>query len=172
MWSARQGSAGSGGPAPYLLGGLRALRVVLTLSVVANLILALVSVAILPERVAIRFAWGGATDGWASRLASALLTVGLGTLLFLSAWLSPSLLSRTPINGVKLPNLPYSRSPERREVTIVRFNARRWAFGTALFLVLLAVELLTLATNHTYPVRLDQLRFLVGLALFLAYTLD
>lgn len=147
------------------------MRVALTLSFIANLILALVAVAILPERVAIHFAWGGAADGWASRFDSILLTVALDTLLFLTFWLSPARLRRTPATWVNLPNRAYWLSPERREATIARFSERLWAFGTALFLFLLAVGLLTLEANRSDPVRLDQPLFLGALGLFLAYTL-
>ncbi len=147
------------------------MRVALTLSFTANLTLALVSAIVLPERVAIHFAWGGTADGWASRLDSILLTLGLYTLLFLTFWLSPALLRRTPVKWVNLPNRAYWLSPERREVTIARFSQRLWAFGTALFLFLLAAGLLTLEANRSDPVRLDQPLFLVALALFLAYTL-
>ena len=147
------------------------MRVALTLSFTANLMLTLVSALVLPERVAIHFAWGGAADGWASRLESTLLTVGLDTLLFLSFWFSPALLRWTPTKWVNLPNRAYWLSPERREATIARFSRRLWAFGTALFLFLLAVGLLTLKANRADPVRLDQPLFLVALTLLLAYTL-
>jgi hypothetical protein len=147
------------------------MRVALTLSFIANLILALVSVAALPERVAIHFPWGGAADGWASRLDSILLTVTLDALLFLTLWLSPALLRRTPATWVNLPNRAYWLSPERREATIARFSERLWAFGTALFLFLLAVGLLTLEANRSDPVRLDEPLLLVALGGFLAYTL-
>ena len=147
------------------------MRIALILSFMANLFLALVSASLLPERVAIHFAWGGAANGWASRLDSVLLTLGLDTLLFLTFWLSPAWLRRTPINWVNLPNRAYWLSPERREATIARFSERLWAFGTALFLFLLAVGLLTLEANRSDPVRLDEPLFLVALAFFLAYTL-
>lgn len=139
------------------------MRVALILSFTANLILAFVSGLVLPERVAIHFAWGGAADGWASRFDSILLTLALDTLLFLTFWLSPVLLRRTPANWVNLPNRTYWLSPERREGTIIRVSERLWGFGTALFLFFLAVGLLTLAANRSDPVRLDQPPFLVAL---------
>lgn len=147
------------------------MRVALTLSFTANLVLAFVSILILPEQVAIHFAWGGAADGWSPRLDSVLLTLGLDTLLFLTFWLSPALLRRAPANWVNLPNRTYWLSPERREATIARFSERLWTFGTTLFLFLLAVGLLTLKANRSDPIRLDQPLFLGALGLFLAYTL-
>lgn len=147
------------------------MRMTLILTFLANIALALASLAWLPDKVAIHFAWSGNADGWAARLDSVLLTLGLDTLLFLTFWLSPALLRRTPLKWVNLPNRAYWLSPERREATIARVSARLWAFGTVLFLFLLAVGLLTLAANRADPVRLDQPLFLVALALFLAYTL-
>ncbi len=147
------------------------MRVALTLSFTAHLMLTLVSALLLPERVAIHFAWSGAADGWASRLDSILLTLGLDTLLFLTFWLSPALLRRTPVKWVNLPNRAYWLSPERREATIARFSQRLWAFGTALFLFLLAAGLLTLEANRSDPVRLDQPLFFVATGIFLVYTL-
>lgn len=147
------------------------MRRVFLLAYLANLILALVSYVLLPERVAIHFAWGGAADGWASRLASTLLIVSLDTLLFLVFWLSPSALRHLPPNWINLPNRAYWLSPARRESTITRMSQRLWAFGTALFLFLLAVGLLTLEANFADPVRLDERLFLIVLSLFLLYTL-
>ncbi|MBK1702405.1 DUF1648 domain-containing protein [Thiococcus pfennigii] len=147
------------------------MRVAFVLSFLANLALALISFAILPERVAIHFAWGGAADGWASRLDATRLTLALDTLLFLTFWFAPALLRRTPARWVNLPNRTYWLSPERREATIARLGQRLWTFGTALFLFLLAAGLLTLEANRADPVRLDEPLFLAALAAFLAYTL-
>lgn len=87
------------------------MRIALTLSFGANLVLGLISVAILPERMAIHFAWGGAADGWASRLDSTLLTFALKTLLFSTFWLVPALLRWTPAKWVNLPNRAYMTEP-------------------------------------------------------------
>lgn len=45
-----------------------------------------------------------------------------------------------------------------------------WQFGTALFLFMLFAGLLTLRANLSDPVRLDERLFLIGLGIFLAYT--
>lgn len=50
-------------------------------------------------------------------------------------------------------------------------SQRLWAFGTALFLFLLAVGPLTLKANLADPVRLDERLFLIALSVFLLYTL-
>ena len=80
-------------------------------------------------------------------------------------------LRRLPPNWINLPHRAYWLSPARRESTITRMSRRLWAFGTALFLFLLAVGLLTLKANLGDPVRLDEPVFLVALSLFLLYTL-
>ena len=48
----------------------------------ANVTLSLVSLAILPDRVAIHFGSGGAPNGWASNLTHTLLMLGVDTLVF------------------------------------------------------------------------------------------
>ncbi|NVZ08271.1 DUF1648 domain-containing protein [Allochromatium humboldtianum] len=58
------------------------MRLALYLSVFANLILALESWNLLPERVAIHFGAGGVPDGWGSSLTATGLSVGLSLLLF------------------------------------------------------------------------------------------
>ena len=147
------------------------MRRLFILAYLANLLLALVSYVLLPEQVAIHFAWGGAADGWAPRLANMLLMVGMDTLLFLSFWLSPAALRHLPPNWINLPHRDYWLRPARRESTITRMSHRLWAFGTALFLFLLAVGLLTLEANLGDPVRLDEPLFLIAFSLFLLYTL-
>jgi len=46
-------------------------------SFLANVVLSLASLVILPDRVAIHFGLGGAPDGWASNLTSMLLVIFL-----------------------------------------------------------------------------------------------
>ncbi|WPL13088.1 DUF1648 domain-containing protein [Thiorhodovibrio litoralis] len=147
------------------------MRLILFLSFLANLILAVISFALLPERVAIHFSLGGLADGWASRAASTALMLGVDTLLFLLFWFSPTLLRHTPMRWVNLPHRAYWLSPERREATVVRLSHRLWGFGTALFVFLLVVGLLTLQANLSNPVRLDESLFLIALGVFLVYVL-
>ena len=147
------------------------MRLALYLSVFANLILALESWNLLPERVAIHFGAGGVPDGWGSSLTATGLSVGLSLLLFGLLTRSDDLVRRVPARWINLPNRAYWLAPERREATAVRLHERLQAFGTALFGFLLVAEWLTLQANLSDPVRLDEPLFLVALGSFLAYTL-
>jgi len=51
-----------------------------------------------------------------------------------------------------------------------KFSQLMWQFGTALFLFMFFVGLLTLKANLSDPVRLDERLFLIALAIFLVYT--
>lgn len=146
------------------------MRTAFILSFVANLILALVSLVLLPDNVAIHFGLGGAPDGWASNLTSTLIMLGIHTLVFCSLYFSPRLLATVPRKCISLPNRDYWLQPEHRSQAMERFSQLMWQFGTALFLFMLFAGLLTLRANLSDPVRLDERLFLVGLAIFLAYT--
>jgi hypothetical protein len=147
------------------------MRLALYLSFFANLLLALVSWMLLPERVAIHFGAGGIPDDWGSSLAMTGLSVGLSLLLFALLTHSADLVRRAPARWINLPNRAYWLVPERREATAARLHERLQAFGTALFGFLLVAEWLTLQANLSDPVRLDEPLFLTALGSFLVYTL-
>ncbi len=139
-------------------------------SFVANLVLAIVSTQVLPERVAIHFGAGGAADGWGSTNANALLMAGVNLLLFCSIYLSPWLLERIPARWISLPNRDYWLTPENKERAVQIMRERMWQFGTALFLFLFFTGLLTISANLSQPVRLNEGFFLSGLVVFLVYS--
>lgn len=146
------------------------MRLAFVVSFLANVLLSLASLVILPERVAIHFGIGGAPDGWASSQVSTLLMLGIHVLLFLSLYLSPKLLTKAPGKWVSLPNREYWLAPERRTQTAERFSRSMWQYGTALFLFLFYVGLLTMRANLSDPVQLDERSLLIGLVIFLTYT--
>jgi hypothetical protein len=146
------------------------MRHVFLASFAANILLALVSFAILPDRVAIHFGPGGLPNGWASNLSSTLLMLGTHLLVFLSLFLSPRLLTTSAKKWVSLPNREYWLRPENRPRAVTMFSQRLWQFGTALFLFMLLAGLLTLQANLSDPVVLDERLFLTGLVIFLVYT--
>jgi len=145
-------------------------RAAFVVSFLANVLLSLASLVILPERVAIHFGIGGAPDGWASGEVSALLTLGIHVLLLFSLYLSPRLLTKVPGKWVSLPNHEYWLAPERRARAVERLSRWMWQYGTALFLFLFYVGLLTMRANLSDPVHLDERALLIGLAVFLGYT--
>ena len=72
------------------------MRVAFITSFLANVMVTLVSLLILPERVAIHFGLGGLPDSWASNLNSTLLMLGVHALVFVSLYFSPKLLATMP----------------------------------------------------------------------------
>jgi hypothetical protein len=139
-------------------------------SFVANLVLAIVSTQVLPERVAIHFGAGGAANGWGSTTANALLMAGVDLLLFCSIYFSPWLIERIPARWISLPNRDYWLTPENKERAVEIIREMMWQFGTALFLFLFFTGLLTISANLSQPVRLNEGLFLSGLVIFLVYT--
>jgi hypothetical protein len=139
-------------------------------SFVANLILAIVSTQVLPERVAIHFGAGGAANGWGSTNANALLMAGVNLLLFCSIYFSPWLIERIPARWISLPNRDYWLTPKNKERAVKIMQEMMWQFGTVLFLFLFFTGLLTISANLSQPVRLNEGLFLSGLIAFLVYT--
>ena len=140
------------------------------LSFLANLVLSLISLAILPERFAIHFGSGGVPDGWASSSTNALMMLGMNTFLFLTFYLSPRIIDKVPARWISLPNRDYWLAPERRRRAVEMLSGYLWQFGTALFLFLFLVGLLSLRANLSDPVRLDEAALLIALGIFLGYT--
>ncbi len=146
------------------------MRSAFIVSFVANLVLAIVSTQVLPERVAIHFGAGGAANGWSSTNANALLMAGVDLLLFCSIYFSPWLIERIPARWISLPNRDYWLTPENKERAVKIMREMMWQFGTALFLFLFFTGLLTISANLSEPVRLNEGLLLSGLVVFLVYT--
>lgn len=146
------------------------MRVAFITSFLANVMVTLVSLLILPERVAIHFGLGGLPDSWASNLNSTLLMLGVHALVFVSLYFSPKLLATIPSRWISLPNRNYWLAPERRSEAVAKFSQLMWQFGTAVFLFMLLAGVLTMRANLSAPVRLEEGVLLIGLAVFLAYT--
>ncbi len=146
------------------------MRSAFIVSFVANLVLAIVSTQVLPERVAIHFGAGGTANGWGSTNANALLMAGVNLLLFCSIYFSPWLIERIPARWISLPNRDYWLTPENKERAVEMMREMMWQFGTALFLFLFFTGLLTISANLSRPVRLNEELFLSGLVVFLVYT--
>ncbi len=146
------------------------MRSAFIVSFVANLVLAIVSTQVLPERVAIHFGAGGAANGWSSTNANALLMAGVNLLLFCSIYFSPWLIEHIPARWISLPNRDYWLTPENKERAVKIMREMMWQFGTALFLFLFFTGLLTISANLSEPVRLNEGLLLSGLVVFLVYT--
>jgi uncharacterized membrane protein len=147
-----------------------AMRNLFIVTFLANVMLSLVSLAILPDRVAIHFGSGGAPDGWASNQTNTLLMLGVHILVFCSLYFSPKLISAVPSKWVSLPSRGFWLSPQRRHLAAEKLTVLLRQFGTAVFLFMLFAGLPTIRANRSDPVRLDESLFLPGLVIFLVYT--
>jgi len=137
---------------------------------IANVVLAFVSLSVLPSRVAIHFGWGGIADNWAPNYINALIFIGLNTVLFFSLYFSPRLVFKFPGQWINLPNKEYWLTESNKPKAQAIVSSFIWEFGIALFLFLLVVQLLTFHANLSQPVRLNEKLFFSALVLFLLYT--
>lgn len=138
---------------------------------IANLLLSLVSLVLLPSRVAIHFGLGGMANNWAPSYVNTIFFIGTNTFLFLSLYFTPWLVFMFPTKWINLPNKDYWLRLENKGRTVAMFSSLMWEFGIALFLFLFVVELLTVEANLSQPVRLNEKLFVSPLILFLLYTI-
>jgi len=146
------------------------MRAVLLISFSANVFLALLSLAILPERVAIHFGADGTPNGWASNLQNTLMMLAFHVLVFCAIYFAPTLISNLPSKWINLPNRNYWLAPARRAQAVDTFRRYLWQFGGGVFLFMLFAGLLVIRANLSDPVRFDERLFLLALGGFLAYT--
>lgn len=137
----------------------------------ASIVLAAISLFVLPQQVAVQFGPGGWPGDWASKEAQAIVSILLETLLFFALWFSPWLTLQFPSCMLSLPNKQYWLAMERRASLKRKLEGLMSKFGATLFAYLFAVNALVLHANLRQPVRLDEKTFLILTAAFLAYTL-
>ena len=146
------------------------MRTVFRVVFVANVLLWLVSLVVLPDQVAVHFGRGGVPDSWASREWNALVFVLLEAPLFLLLWYAPSLPLGFPPRFVSLPNKEYWLREENQPAFKQKMQHLMAQFGTAFFLFFFYIGVLTVQANLSQPVRLNERAFLPVLVLFLVYT--
>jgi uncharacterized membrane protein len=150
------------------------MRKLMILAFVANLLLLLVSLLMLPDQVAIHFRGGGVPDAWASKWTHTLIFVVIQIPLFTLFLSAGRLTLNLPARWLSLPNKDYWLKPENRRELQLRFSALMQEFGFMLFFFLFAVGLLTLDANVSDPVCLNEpvfLMFFTGFMLYLPYWL-
>ena len=146
------------------------MRAAFIASFAANIVLTLGSLAVLPERVAIHFGARGAADNWASKETNTALLIGTHVLLFALLIVSGRLATMLPARWVNLPNKQYWLQDANRERARALVEAWTMRLGTALFVLLLGLGVLTVQANLSEPVRLNLRLFLPMVGLFLLYT--
>ncbi len=136
---------------------------------IANVVLSLISLVLLPSRVAIHFGQSGMANGWAPSYVNTLIFLGTNTFLFFSIYFTPGLIFRFPAKWINLPNKEYWLCSENKARTAEMISALMWKFGIALFLFLFVAELLVIQANLSRPLKLDEKLFLSALILFILY---
>jgi uncharacterized membrane protein len=147
------------------------MRKILIAAFAANLVLTAVSLALLPDQVAIHFGAGGRPDSWASKEFNAAIFLVLEVpffLLFYYAGVLPLGVSRKFLN---LPNKDYWLKEENRNDLQRKFGRFMAEFGVAIFVFFLCITLLTLQANLSDPVLLNLVWFLVVFVLYMIYIL-
>ncbi len=147
------------------------MRIIFILIFLANIVLSIISLAILPSRVAIHFGVGGMANGWVSSYVNTLLFTGTSTILFFWLYFAPRMVFMFPSRWINLPNKDYWLRPENKNRMVSQFSFTMWEFGTALFIFLFIIEVLAIQANLSHPVRLDERLFLFALIVFIIYSL-
>jgi len=136
----------------------------------ANLALLAVSYAMLPGRVALHFGSGGTPDSWGSKQAYVGVFLGVVIAIFALFSALPVLLRKVPGSMRRHPYRDYwTKAANRAELD--RRNARHLLeFGAVSLAFLFWAEFLCLLAHTADPVRLNEPMLILGLAVFLLYT--
>ena len=138
---------------------------------VANLILTAVSLAILPDQVAIHFGIGGLPDSWASKEFNAAIFLVLEAPFFLLLYYAASLTRGGSRKFLNIPNKQYWLQEENLPSFNRKFSGYMAEFGVAIFIFFFAINLLAMQANLSDPVQLNEAIFLVVLIVYLSYTM-
>lgn len=146
------------------------MRAAFILSFVANLVLTVISLFLMPATAAVHFGSGGKPNGWAPSYVHALIMTGLDAFLFVTLFFSPIFLRRTPARWINLPNKDYWLKDENRSRAEALLAGQLWLFGAVLFAFLFLAGVLALDANLSTPVRFREELFWWPFGLFMAYT--
>ena len=138
---------------------------------VANVVLDLASLFILPEKVAIHFRAGGAPDSWAPVMVNALIFLGINIMMFFIFLLGPEMLGHLPPRLIHLPHSGYWLKKENIGEAKARAMALTYEFCAVILAFLLVVMLLVIKANLSRPVKLDENLFLPAFAALMLYNL-
>lgn len=137
----------------------------------ANVVLTLISLAVLPARVAVHFGANGMADGWGSKTGNAGFMTLIQVLLFGLLYFSTRLIRLLPVRWINLPNKRYWLDPAHQERSLETIQTFMWRFGVSMLLFLFVVNFLAFQANLADPIRLNLAEFLPALGLLFAYTL-
>lgn len=139
---------------------------------VANLLLSAVSLAILPDQVAIHFAGGGKPDSWASKEFNAAIFLVLEVPFFLMFYFAHMLTQGVSSRFLNIPNKGYWLQKENISVFQKKFGFYMAEFGVAIFVFFFCLTGLTIQANLSEPVRLNETWFMVVFVGYMLYTVS
>ena len=145
------------------------MRKLMITAFIANIVLMLMSLFLLPERVVIHFSSGGVPDAWASKWVNVLIFLVIEIPLFALFITATRFTLSVPEKWLSLPNKDYWLKQENRAELETRFGSLMHEFGFALFAFLFIVGLLTMDANLSDPVRLNETVFLAFFLVFMLY---
>jgi uncharacterized membrane protein len=137
----------------------------------ANLILMAVSLAVLPDQVAIHFGGGGRPDSWASKEFNAAVFLVLEVPFFLLFYFASRLSLGLPRQFLNVPNKDYWLREENQALFQKKFGGYMAEFGVAIFIFFFCISLLALQANLSDPVKLNERLFLLVFVIYMLYTL-
>ena len=136
---------------------------------IANLILIIVSLVVLPARVAMHFGPGGTPDSWGSKYVSALIFLVVEIPSFLLFYFITPFVFKFPAEWISLPNKDYWLKQENRPVMKVKLESIMLEFGVAFFIFMFCAGLLVTKANLSDPVKLNETLFYPVFTAFMAY---
>jgi len=144
---------------------------VLIVVFVANLILMAVSLAVMPDQVAIHFGGGGRPDSWASKEFNAAIFLVLEVPFFLMFYFASSMTLGISKKYLSVPNKDYWLQDENQAAFQKKFGRYMAEFGVAIFIFFFCINVLALLANLSDPVKLDEKVFLIVFVSYILYTL-
>jgi len=147
------------------------MRALFILAFIANVALIIVSLVILPSKMAIHFGPGGMPDSWASKEVNALIFLGINVVLFICLYLSPLFTEIFPRRLISLPHKDYWLKEENKPELNLKMASLSHEFGAFLFIFLFFINLLVLRANLSDPVRLNERHFFPLLIVFFLYVI-
>ena len=123
------------------------MRLLFILLFIANLAVTLISMVVLPDRVAIHFGADGMANGWAPNYINAILMTGVYILIYCVIYFSPRCLRLVPSKWINLPHKEYWLSPANQALAVEKMQGFMWRFGVAIMLLFLVDGLLTIQAN-------------------------
>ena len=137
---------------------------------IGNILLAVLSLIVLPERVAIHFGGGGLPDSWSSKYFHTIFFMLTDIVLFFLMYYLPQLVLFFPARYISLPNRDYWLQEQNRNELKTKLGGLTWEYGTFLFAFLFVIGFLAVMANLSHPVRLNEPLFLVVFIIFMIYT--